>query len=118
MHADHRRYLGEIGEKQAAEYLKEKGHFILATNFTTRLGEIDIVTKSGEDLVFVEVRTALSDKYGPPQYSITAAKKQRIRKVARLYMSRRAKDVSCRFDVITLTGDWNDFRINHIPGAF
>ena len=115
---NYRRKLGQKGEEVAAEYLQQKGYKIAALNFTTRVGEIDIIARSQEEIIFVEVKTAVSNKFGPPQYAVDKEKQQKIRKVAAQYLSLQRDYECCRFDVITLTGDEDDLAVEHIPAAF
>ncbi len=118
MNSDHRKALGEKGERLAVEFLEEEGYRILARNFTTKIGEIDIVASMGGLLIFVEVRTSISPHFGPPQYSINREKRLRIRRVAGQFLSIYRDYNRCRFDVITLTGSEGNLSLDHIPSAF
>ncbi len=80
-----RRETGILGEKLAAELLADKGYLIVETNFRCREGEIDIVARDGDCLVFVEVRAKRSRRFGTPEESITVRKKERIRLAAARY---------------------------------
>jgi len=80
-----RRDTGILGEKLAADFLTERGYGIVETNFRCPEGEIDIVARHGESLVFVEVRTRSSRRFGTPEESITAVKKERMRLAAARY---------------------------------
>jgi putative endonuclease len=80
-----RRAVGALGEKVAAGFLKKRGYRIIETNYRCRDGEIDIIARQGETLVFVEVRTKSSRDFGSPEESITAAKKARLRTLAARY---------------------------------
>lgn len=81
-----RRELGDIGEKLARKFLKKKGYRILETNFRCREGEIDIIAKQKDYLVFVEVRTKTSSGFGSPEESVTFAKKEKLIASALTYM--------------------------------
>ena len=118
MMSDYRKTLGRRGEREAAAYLRKEGFSILALNFTTAVGEIDIVAGKGDLIVFVEVKTSLSSRFGPPQYLIDDGKQQRMRKVASQFLKLHRNYEDCRFDVIVLTGDGGGLRIEHIDGAF
>jgi len=80
-----RRDTGILGEKLAKDFLKKRGYRILETNYRCPQGEIDIVAKHKEFLVFIEVRTKKSLDFGSPEESITPAKKERMRAAAAHY---------------------------------
>ncbi len=96
---------GGDAEEAAARFLERRGLAILARNYRTRLGEIDIVAREGAVLVFVEVRMRSDARYGGPLESITAAKRRRIVAAARQYLMRLRREPPCRFDVVSLAGD-------------
>ena len=73
-----RRDTGLLGEQIASDFLAERGYHILKTNYRCPHGEIDIIARHQDYLVFIEVRTRRSLKFGSPEESITAAKKQRL----------------------------------------
>jgi len=77
--------LGRLGEAQAAEYLRKKGYKILARNFRTRWGEIDLVALNGSFLVLIEVKTRWSKNYGLPEEAVTPAKIYSIKKVGQYF---------------------------------
>ena len=77
-----RRDTGILGEKLARGFLKKQGYHILETNYRCSHGEIDIVARHKEFLVFIEVRTKTSLKFGSPEESITPAKQERMRAAA------------------------------------
>jgi len=96
--------LGAEGERVAKAYLQTQGFRILHENYSTPLGEIDLIAKEGGVVVFVEVKARTSGEFGPPQASVTLAKQRQIVKVARLYLQReRLAEVACRFDVVAVT---------------
>ncbi len=80
-----RRDTGILGEKLAGHFLKKRGYRILETNYRCPEGEIDIVARHKDSLVFVEVRTRTSREFGSPEESITPAKKERMRSAALRY---------------------------------
>ncbi len=98
-----RKALGALGEKRAAEFLKKRGYRILETNFRCREGELDIISRDKDCLVFVEVRTRSSADFGTPEESITRAKKEKLVAVALAYLqTHRNLPESWRFDVVAV----------------
>ncbi len=93
---------GAQAEERVARFLASRGLAIVARNFRTRLGEIDLVAREGATLVFVEVRYRAGDGYGGALESITAAKRSRIVAAASQYLARLGAEPPCRFDVVTL----------------
>ena len=96
--------VGGEAEEHAARFLTRHGLAILGRNYRTKLGEIDLIARDGETLVFVEVRLRSSERFGGAASSITAGKRRRIEAAARRYLSRLPAEPPCRFDVITLGG--------------
>ena len=96
--------MGAEAEERAARYLAERGLAIVAKNYRTRFGEIDLVAREGETLVFVEVRMRSGDAFGGAASSITAGKCRRIESAARHYLAGMHSEPPCRFDVVTLDG--------------
>jgi len=80
-----RRDTGTLGEKLAKGFLRKKGYRIIETNYRCPEGEIDIVAKKKDSLVFIEVRTRMSLEFGSPEESITPAKMKRLRATAYHY---------------------------------
>lgn len=78
--------IGDFGEKIAEEYLVEKGYQVLDRKYTTRFGELDLVTMEAGCIVFVEVKTRTSTTFGTPEDSITPAKIERIENAGLLWM--------------------------------
>jgi putative endonuclease len=96
---------GASAENLAAAFLERRGLTILERNYRCRLGELDIVARSGALLVFVEVRARRSEAFGGAAGSITAAKRRRIVAAARHYLAARRVDRPCRFDVVLVRGE-------------
>ena len=111
---------GKEGERAAAELLKAQGYRILARNYRTRWGEIDLIAEDGRTLVFVEVKARRDDRFGGPGAAITPAKQARIARLAQQYLAwRRLGDRLCRFDVVMILGDDpKTRRIELLTGAF
>lgn len=93
---------GAQAEALAAEHLARHGLSIVARNFRTRLGEIDIVAHDGDTLVFVEVRMRSSHAFGGAAASVTAAKRARWVAAARVYLAKIGREPPCRFDVVLM----------------
>lgn len=122
-HASDTRSLGAFGEQVAAEWLESRGCRILDRNWRTRYGELDIVAVDPQGvIVFVEVKTRRSTRYGLPQESVTAAKRTHLRRAAVQWLidpDHRVPHRGTRFDVIAITVDAADSAsINCIEGAF
>ena len=96
---------GVEAEAMAAVFLERQGLTILARNYRCRLGEIDLVARDREATVFVEVRQRASSAFGGAAASITGAKRQRLLKAARHYISRQRTVPQCRFDALLIEGD-------------
>lgn len=112
--------LGKWGEGVAGRFLQEKGYRLLDTNYRCRWGEVDIVAREGDQLVFVEVRTRRSVQYGTPEESVTAAKARRLVATAQDYLRQRGQEgVEWRIDLIAinLDGDRRVQEIAHIRHA-
>jgi putative endonuclease len=95
---------GARGEEIAARFLLERGFRIVERNFRfRRIGEIDIVAREGEYLVFCEVKMRTNDEYGLPEFAVTPSKQETIRRVASAYLAMKGiSDTPCRFDVVTI----------------
>lgn len=98
-----KRTIGTEGEQLAVSFLKKSGYKILQRNYRSGSGEIDIVCYDHGTVVFVEVKTRYSDKYGTPELSVTEAKKRQIVKVALHYAAmKKIEGVDLRFDVVSI----------------
>ncbi len=117
---DVRRLLGERGEEAAARYLSGKGLRILERGYRARFGEIDLIAREGEELVFVEVKTRRSLRCGDPLEAVTEAKRRRILRAASLYLqSTGAWDSPCRFDLVAVRfGPGGAQEVEHVRAAF
>lgn len=104
MGRDGRRALGRAGEDIACQELRRRGYEILARQFRTRRGEIDIVARHGGATVFVEVKARAGQEFGGGAAAVTWRKQQRIARVAVEFLSRHGgHDRPCRFDVVVVT---------------
>lgn len=98
------RQRGAGAEEAAAAFLARKGLDILARNYRCRLGEVDIVAREGEVLVFVEVRARSGDAFGGAAASVDAHKQARLAAAARHFLGRLGAEPPCRFDVLAWDG--------------
>lgn len=111
------KYLGSRGEKIAEQYLAKRGYRILARNFTTDIGEIDLVATDDEYLVFAEVKTRMSNEFGTPAEAVDAHKQRKLSMVAAQYIKKTMLyGAPARFDVVEIRLDTGD--VNHIINAF
>jgi putative endonuclease len=111
----HKKLLGKKGEKIACVYLKKQGYEIIENNYKTLAGEADIIAAENDVLVFFEVKTRLTEKYGAPCEAVDYFKQKRYIKIALLYTQKhKLENTAIRFDVIEVFQD----KINHIKGAF
>ena len=118
--ADQRRGLGRWGENFAAEHLAAAGYTILARNWRCRGGEIDLVARDGDDVVFVEVKTRRGQGYGAPEEALTPHKAQKLLQLGRQYVSDHdLEDASWRIDLVAVELDARGrlLRCEHIPHA-
>ena len=98
-----RQNFGQVGERLAAQALRERGYRILEQNFRCRLGEIDLVAEEAQDLVFVEVKTRRGTQYGLPEEAITRVKRRKLAEVASYYLDlHAAPERSWRIDVVAV----------------
>ncbi len=96
---------GAAAERDAAQLLIAAGYEILERNFRCKAGELDIIARDGDALVFVEVRSRSDDEHGHAVEMIGRAKQRRVVRVARYYLAAAAPRFErCRFDVVAITG--------------
>jgi len=109
---------GKKSEIIASQFLKKKKYKIIETNYKNKIGEIDIIAKDKDYLVFVEVKARMSRAFGDPAEAVDLKKQQKLRDVAKLYLIKSGKtNANCRFDVVTILGD-EQLIIDHIIDAF
>ena len=111
-----KRQLGSDYENMACDYLKAKGYEIIERNFRTHKGEIDIIARDKDCLVFIEVKYRAKNSFGYSAEAVGVHKQSIIYKVAESYLALHRKyiDKPCRFDVIAI----DDIKVNHIINAF
>jgi len=112
--------IGQFGEHAAERYLKQLGYKLLATNFRAGKGEIDLVFRDGDVLVFVEVKTRSSEEWGRPVTAVDREKRRIISKTALAYLRLLGNPpVRFRFDVVEVLLDGQTVReVRHIPNCF
>jgi len=115
-----KRTTGSYGEEFACKFLKQLGYEIVEQNYQFGHGEIDIIAKDGDVLVFAEVKYRTNLEYGEPEYAITKPKQSQIKKIAEAYLyEHEILDQNCRIDVVAILHFKGTApRINHIINAF
>ena len=112
-------YLGKFGEESAIDLLKTNGYRILARNYKTKLGEIDIIARDKDTVCFIEVKTRHSDRFGLPQEAISRSKQRHIAKVALMFLKENnLLDKRARFDVISIMHSEDTSKLDLIKNAF
>jgi putative endonuclease len=107
--------VGATGEDRAVAHLVRNGMRIVERNYRCRLGELDIVARDGDVLVFVEVRSRRNDEFGSALEAVHWQKRRKVARIAMVYLAARKPRFSCaRFDVIAITGD----ELVHIKDAW
>jgi putative endonuclease len=107
---------GRDSEAEAARYLQRAGYRIVARNYRTPFGEIDLVAYDGAVLAFIEVKARRTERFGAPHTAITSDKRRRLTRVALAYLAsmrpagrvlspRRADEPSCRFDLVIIESE-------------
>jgi putative endonuclease len=111
---------GEIGERAAEKHLRRRGLRLLVRNFRTERGEIDLIMRDGDCLVFVEVKTRSSEEWTRPAAAVDAGKRRRLSQTALDYL-RRIKNppVKFRFDIVEVLLTEGAVReVRHLPNTF
>lgn len=111
---------GQTSEAIAAVYLtQKKGYKILEKNYRTKNGEIDIIAKDKNTIVFVEVKARRSSYYGNPKYAVTPTKQKKISMVALYYLkTKNMSTAKARFDVVAIDFSKKNLKIEIIKNAF
>lgn len=107
--------VGATSEDRAVSYLVRQGYRIVERNYRCKVGELDVVARDGSTLVFVEVRSRHSAKFGSALEAVGPRKRRKVTRVAMAYLAwRRPRFDSARFDVVAITGD----ELVHIKDAW
>lgn len=112
---------GKAGERLAVRALKRAGYRVLATNWRTRGGEIDIVAEQNGTIVFVEVKTRRSDSFAAPELAVNSKKRRKLARAAWRFLERNsATERDCRFDIVSILNEPESGRpkVEIIPNAF
>ena len=96
---------GQAAEEQALAYLQRQGMQLVERNFSCRCGEIDLIMREKQTLVFVEVRQRSSRRFGGALASVTVAKQARLWQTASFYLQQFARPPACRFDLVAIDGN-------------
>ncbi len=115
-----KKHIGQLGEKEAVRYLKKKKYKIIETNYTNYYGEIDIIAKDKNCVVFVEVKTRTSTDFGYASQAVNWRKQKKLKLLAQTY-DEKSYDMNIRFDIVEVYIDKksnNIIRIHHIENAF
>jgi putative endonuclease len=117
---DHRAALGAYGERVAVRALTDAGLHVLGRNWRCRDGELDVIARDGDALVFCEVKTRTGTGFGQPAEAVTAAKQRRLRRLAQAWLAahdHHAPDL--RFDVVGVQVPTSGpVRVTHLRNAF
>lgn len=110
---------GSSAENCACRYLKKRGLKLLTRNYRSPFGEIDLIMKEKDMLVFVEVRYRKNTTHGSPAETVDFRKQKKLRATAEHYLQRlpRNQDAPCRFDIVTYTGHVDDQSVGWIQNA-
>ncbi|HYA93761.1 MAG TPA: YraN family protein [Thermodesulfobacteriota bacterium] len=111
--------LGKKGEEKALRFLNKKGYRIIETNYVCKMGEMDLIAKEKDTLVFIEVKTRTSTMFGPPQLAVNSWKQRQLSKVALNFLKeKKLEDVKARFDVVAILLGQKGEEIELIKNAF
>ena len=110
--------LGKKGEELAVAHLQAKGYEILHRNWRYGRAEVDIIARIGNDWVFTEVKTRMTDYFGYPEEAVSKAKQKQLQKAADYYVVNHAPGADVRFDIVAIVLAGNKEEIHHIEDAF
>jgi len=111
--------IGPYGEEIAVSCLKKKGYTIIERNYRKRYGEIDIIAEDSGEIVFVEVKTRKSDRFGSPLEAVDIRKQQKMSRVALAFLhSRGMTDRAARFDVVAVRLESRRPEVEVVKDAF
>lgn len=105
-------------ERLAARWLIDRGLSLVSTNYQVKGGELDLIMRDGDTLVFVEVKHRATSAWGHPLETITPTKQRRLIRAASLYIARHAVSTPCRFDILAITGHSPSLEFHWEKAAF
>lgn len=115
----HNSLIGKIGEELATKYLQDNSIKVIQRNFYCRFGEIDIIAKDKNELIFIEVKTRTTNKYGKPSEAVNFQKQKHMRKSIEYYLySNKIVNTKIRIDVIEIYLDQYKYKLNHIKNIY
>jgi len=115
----YRKQTGNEGEAEARAFLEQKGYRILEQNWRYGQGEIDLIARDGQVMVFIEVKTKKHEGFGEPEDWIGRRKQNQIGRLALGYLQKKnLENIECRFDVVTVDKTGPAAAVNHIEDAF
>lgn len=110
---------GRLGEAEACRFVREIGYRILEVNWRYKHLEVDIIAMDGDVLVFIEVKTRKSLRYGQPFEAVGYHKQQKLNRAANLYIAYKKHQGDVRFDIISIFSDASKkTEVEHIKDAF
>ncbi len=117
---EQRKQLGKDSEQLARKFLERQGYRLVQSNFHSKWGEIDLIMRKGQELLFVEVRSKSNFRYGQPAETVNDTKQEKIRKTAQLYLYQHQEfgQCDCRFDVIAIAWQNGLAKIEWLADAF
>jgi putative endonuclease len=112
--------IGHAAESAACRYLEDQGLILLARNYRSRFGEIDLIMRDQTTLVFVEVRQRRSEAYGTPAETVGVRKQAKLRATAEHYLQQNPQESQkpCRFDIVAITDDTRGQQTQWLRNAF
>lgn len=114
------RQTGDLGEQLTAQYLVKNNYEIIERNYITRYGEIDIIARIDDIIVFVEVKTRKNADFAQAQEAVSNSKQRKIELTALLWLQKHGVELCSRFDVVEIYINKTDktYKVNHLIGAF
>jgi putative endonuclease len=111
---------GDAAERLACDHLARHGLSLLVRNYRSPHGEIDLIMQAADTLVFVEVRYRRSAQFGTPAETVDARKQARLRATAEHFLQRHPRGCKsgCRFDIVAVSGEGADARLEWLQNAF
>ena len=107
---------GSEGERAAAEFLKKKGYEIVERNWGNKYGEIDLVMEKDEELVFIEVKMKVGERFGTPEEMVNERKLRQVRRIAEMYLTKKGqwgRYKGFRIDVVCIVKKRGEYEVRH-----